>query len=93
MATLHSKIEQYVGRKVDFIEEVMIHSEGGKEPYIGSWNVEGKTKPTDAQLKALETKAAEVDAENACVASQSRCSAWDSVRGRDFCWCPRRLLL
>jgi len=65
MATLHSKIEQYVGRKVDFIEEVMIHSEGGKEPYIGSWNVEGKTKPTDAQLKALETKAAEVDAENA----------------------------
>ena len=65
MATLHSKIEQYVGRKVDFIHEVMIHSESGKELYIGSWNVEGKPKPTDAQLKALETKAAEVDAENA----------------------------
>ena len=65
MATLHSKIEQYVGRKVDFIHEVMIHSESGKEPYIGSWNVEGKPKPTDEQLKALESKAAEVDAQNA----------------------------
>jgi hypothetical protein len=62
MARLHTKIEEYVGRKVDFLHEVIIELNDSDEPYIAGWNVEGKTKPTDAQLKAVESKAKTTDA-------------------------------
>ena len=57
MARLHTKIEEYVGRKVDFLHEVIIEVNDSDEHYIAGWNVEGTAQPTDAQLNAVESDA------------------------------------
>ena len=62
MARLHTKIEEYVGRKVDFLHEVIIELNDKDEHYIAGWNIEDKKQPTDAQLKAVESKAETTDA-------------------------------
>lgn len=62
MATLHSKIEEYVGREVDFVSEVQIFDDAYGNLTIGKWGIENPTKPTMAQLNALDTAALEKDA-------------------------------
>ena len=56
MATLKTKIEKYMGREVNFPFEVTLQDDG-KGAYICEWNIKEKTKPTDAQLKAVESDA------------------------------------
>ena len=57
MARLHTKIEEYVGRKIDFLHEVIIEVNDSDEHYIAGWNIEGTAQPTDAQLNAVESDA------------------------------------
>ena len=57
MATLNTKIEQYVGRKVDFFEEVIVEFDHDGNKVIGQWNIESPSQPTDEQLDALEADA------------------------------------
>ena len=57
MARLHTKIEEYVGRKIDFSQEVIIELNDNDEHYIAGWNIEGTAQPTDAQLNAVESDA------------------------------------
>ena len=47
-------IEQYVGRKVDFLTEVIIMKDGthGGKSYIHAWNLPEK-KPTIKELEAI----------------------------------------
>ncbi len=57
MASLSSKIKQYVNAEVDFTSDVLLQNDSdGKGDYIKEWNLE-IAKPTDAQLDALETEA------------------------------------
>ena len=57
MATLNTKIEQYVGRKVDFLEEVIVEFDHDGNKVIAQWNIESPSQPTDEQLDALEADA------------------------------------
>ena len=56
MATLDKKIEAYMGRTVDFLTEVTLQDDG-EGAYIAEWNIKDKTKPTDDELKAVESDA------------------------------------
>ena len=59
MAELSTKIKLYVGSEIDFLKDVLLQDDG-QGAYIKEWNLE-KTKPSDAQLKALETQADEYE--------------------------------
>ena len=56
MASLSSKIVQYVGSEVNFTKDVILQNDG-EGGYIREWNLDSPAKPTDAQLKALESDA------------------------------------
>ena len=56
MASLTKQIEAYMGRSVDFLTEVTLQDDG-KGAYIAEWNIKDKAKPTDVQLKAVESDA------------------------------------
>ena len=57
MASLNSKIKQYVNAEVDFTTDVILQDDSnGQGAYIKEWNLD-IAKPTDAQLDALETQA------------------------------------
>jgi hypothetical protein len=57
MKNLANKIELYLGRKPDFLKEVILHDEGSGA-YIFEWNISSeKAKPTDDQLNALDSQA------------------------------------
>jgi hypothetical protein len=55
MASLSSKIRQYVNKEIDFTKEVILQDDG-QGPYIKKWNLD-ISKPTDAELDALESQA------------------------------------
>jgi hypothetical protein len=55
MAQLTSKIIQYVGSEIDFINDVKLRDDG-QGAYIKEWNLD-IPQPTQAQLDALETQA------------------------------------
>lgn len=55
MAQLSTKIIQYVGNEVDFLNDVILQDDG-QGAYIKEWNLD-IPQPTDAQLDALETQA------------------------------------
>ena len=61
MTNLAKKIEIYLGRKPDFLNEVILQDDmidGVSNPYIKEWNITSeKAKPTDAELNALSTQA------------------------------------
>ncbi len=59
MAQLTSKIIQYVGSEVDFLNDVLLQDDG-EGAYIKEWNLD-TTKPTQEQLDALETQANEYE--------------------------------
>tara|TARA_Y100000768_G_C23638458_1_gene522920 strand:+ start:210 stop:539 length:330 start_codon:yes stop_codon:yes gene_type:complete len=57
MSNLKYKIIAYLGKKPDFNLEVIMQNDG-QGAYISFWSDSlEKTKPTDAQLNALETEA------------------------------------
>ena len=56
MASLTKQIEAYMGRSVDFLTGVTLQDDG-KGVYIAEWNIKDKAKPTDVQLKAVESDA------------------------------------
>jgi len=57
MASLSSKIREYVNAEVDFTKDVLLQDDSnGKGAYIKEWNLD-IAKPTMAQLDALETEA------------------------------------
>ena len=61
MASLSSKIKQYASdngvASVDFTTDVMLQDDSnGQGPYIKEWNL-SISKPTDAQLSALDSAA------------------------------------
>lgn len=55
MAQLSTKIIQYVGSEVDFLNDVLLQDDG-QGAYIKEWNLD-IPQPTQAQLDALETQA------------------------------------
>jgi hypothetical protein len=60
MAQLTSKIIQYVGSEVDFLNDVLLQDDG-QGAYIKEWNL-NTPQPTQEQLDALETQANEYEA-------------------------------
>ena len=70
MASLDKKIEAYMGRSVDFLREVTLQDDG-KGAYIAEWNIKDKSKPTDDQLKAVESDADKLE-KNAIVIDNRR---------------------
>ena len=56
MASLTKQIEAYMGKTVDFTTDVIVQDDG-KGAYIAEWNIKDKAKPTDVQLKAVESDA------------------------------------
>ena len=62
MKNLSHKIELYLGRKPNFIEEVILQDDSnGQGAYIKEWNVDGVDKPTDEQLNAFESEADKIE--------------------------------
>jgi hypothetical protein len=55
MASLSSKIRQYVNAEVDFLNDVLLQDDG-QGAYIKEWNLD-IDKPTQAQLDALDVQA------------------------------------
>ena len=63
MAELISKVEAYIGRKVDYQSgevNIQIDSDGTR---IVEWNITSHKEPTQSQLDALESKADELETE------------------------------
>ena len=56
MASLTKQIEAYMGKTVDFTTDVIVQDDG-KGAYIAEWNIKDNAKPTDVQLKAVESDA------------------------------------
>ena len=59
MAQLFTKIKLYLDRDFEIDTDVMLQNDGQGE-YIKKWNV-AETKPTDAQLNALEADATKLE--------------------------------
>lgn len=56
--TISRQIELYVGRKVDFNDEVNLTADfKTQETLITKWNVEGVKQPTMVELDAFKTQA------------------------------------
>jgi len=71
MSNLSNKIELYLGRTPDFLEEVKLQDDG-QGAYIKEWNVEGVAKPTDAQLDALSSQAETLENNAIAVANRQK---------------------
>ena len=75
MINLTNKIKVYLGRKPDFLNEVILQDDmidGVSNPYIKEWNVDGVAKPTDAQLDALSSQAETLEKNNLAVANRQK---------------------
>ncbi len=65
MKNLANKIELYLGRKPDFLKEVILNDDGDGVSYIFEWNISSeKAKPTDDQLNALDSQATTLESNN-----------------------------
>jgi hypothetical protein len=69
MAQLTTKIKLYTNKEVDFRTEVKLQDDGNGA-YIKEWNLD-ISKPTDAQLNALEAQANEVERLNLVKANRA----------------------
>lgn len=74
MINLAKKITIYLGRKPDFLNEVILSDDmidGISNPYIKEWNITSeKAKPTDEELNALSTQAETLVKNNIAVANR-----------------------
>ena len=70
MNNLSNKITSYLGSTPDFKKEVILQNDSGTD-YIKEWNISSeKSKPTDAQLNALESEATKLENNNQVVATR-----------------------
>lgn len=78
MASLSSKIRQYVNAEVDFTTDVLLQDDSnGKGAYIKEWNL-SIAKPTQAQLDALEAQAQTYENNQKIIATRkSLYGPWD----------------
>ena len=77
MASLSSKIRQYVNAEVDFLNDVKLQDDG-QGAYIKEWNLE-IPKPTDAQLSAVESDADKLERNNQVIATRKKLyGSWES---------------
>ena len=67
MENLNFKIQAYLGRLPDYREEVII-----EENIIVQWNISEKSKPTDAELNALETEANKLKNNNIALGNRQK---------------------
>ena len=74
MINLAKKIQIYLGRKPDFLNEVILRDDmidGISNPYIEKWNITSeKAKPTDEELNALSSQAETLVKNNMAVANR-----------------------
>lgn len=59
MTSLATKIELFLGRKVDFVKEVVLE-DVGQGAIIKKWNIDD-AQPTQSELDALESQAQTVE--------------------------------
>jgi len=77
MASLSSKIKQYVNAEVDFLNDVKLQDDGNGA-YIKEWNLD-IPKPTDAQLSAVESDADKLERNNQVIATRKKLyGSWES---------------
>jgi len=77
MASLSSKIKQYVNAEVDFRSDVILQDDGNGA-YIKEWNLD-IPKPTDAQLSAVESDADKLERNNQVIATRKKLyGSWES---------------
>jgi len=77
MAEIANQIEAYVGRKVDFFDEVELVQQDDSSIKITKWAVQGKSKPTADELAAVDAKADEAVA--AARVAANRRAAYPSI--------------
>ena len=53
--SLSHTVEAYLGRKPDFLNEVLLQNDGDGE-YIKEWGAVDKTEPTDAELESAKVE-------------------------------------
>jgi len=77
MASLSSKIKQYVNAEVDFINDVKLQDDG-QGAYIKEWNLD-IAQPTQAQLDALESEAQTYENNQQIIATRKKLyGSWES---------------
>ena len=78
MASLSSKIRQYVNAEVDFTTDVLLQNDSdGRGDYIKEWNLD-IAQPTQAQLDALEAQATTYENNQQIIATRKQLyGAWD----------------
>ena len=77
MASLSSKIKQYVNAEVDFLNDVILQDDGNGA-YIKEWNL-NIAQPTQAQLDALETQAQTYENNQQIIATRKKLyGSWES---------------
>lgn len=77
MASLSSKIKQYVNAEVDFTSDVLLQDDGNGA-YIKEWNLD-IPKPTDTQLSAVESDADKLERNNQVIATRKKLyGSWES---------------
>ena len=69
---LNKKIELYLGRKPDFVDEVQVVDDGKGNLTIDVWNATDKEKPTEEQLDALESQAETLENNNQVIATRKK---------------------
>jgi hypothetical protein len=79
MASLSSKIKQYVNAEVDFTKDVLLQNDSdGNGDYIKEWNLD-IAQPTQAQLDALESQAQTYENNQQIIATRkSLYGSWES---------------
>ena len=70
MSILNKKIELYLGRKPDFIDEVQVLDDGKGNLTIDVWNATDKEKPTEEQLNAFTDEATKLQNNDVAVANR-----------------------
>ena len=76
MKKISTKIKLYANKEVDFLKDVRLQDDGNGA-YIKEWNLD-ITKPTDAQLNALEEQATTYENNQKIIATRkSLYGAWD----------------
>jgi len=77
MASLSSKIKQYVNAEVDFLNDVKLKDDGNGA-YIKEWNLD-IAQPTQAQLDALESQAQTYENNQQVIATRKKLyGSWES---------------
>ena len=53
--SLSHTVEAYLGRKPDFLNEVILQNDGAGE-YVKEWGAKDKTEPTDSELESAKVE-------------------------------------